>query len=152
MKNDETLCQRLLFSYRVIMGGHSSRRKRGHLRKETEAAGRVWSLGEPTSLCRKAVFSSKFPRISTSSLAGLLALFDSDKGLAVVRCHPKHLTCNNPFHAITVLCRCHVNPLFKLRKTKHRLRWLPKGAQFLNSQAWNAFYGPWPLNRPAGFT
>lgn len=102
----------------VSRWGRSSGRKRGLFRKEMEAAGRVWSLLEPSSLCRKASFSSEFPPISTSSLASLFALFNSDKALTVCPCHPKHLPCTNPCHAITALIRYHFYPHCTVEKNK----------------------------------
>lgn len=45
----------------AVWSGRSGSRKEGLFGNKTEAAGYAWSQGEPTSCCRKAVFSSEFP-------------------------------------------------------------------------------------------
>jgi len=45
----------------AVWSGRSGSRKEGLFGNKTEAAGYVWSQGEPTSCCREAVLTSEFP-------------------------------------------------------------------------------------------
>lgn len=45
----------------AVWSGRSGSRKEGLFGNKTEAAGYVWSQGEPTSRCREAVLTSEFP-------------------------------------------------------------------------------------------
>ena len=45
----------------AVWSGRSDSGKEGLFGNKTEAAGYVWSQGEPTSCCREAVLTSEFP-------------------------------------------------------------------------------------------